>query len=51
MFEAPQKAQQLAMIEKFGINISLGNIQTTDVLALEALRAGLRADTLRGIYD
>ena len=25
--------------------------RTTDALALEALRAGLRADTLRGIYD
>lgn len=50
MFEAPGKSQQVALIQKFGINISLGNIQPTDVLALESLRAGLRADTLRGIY-
>lgn len=51
MFEAPQKNQQVALIHKFGINVSLGNIQPTDILALESLRAGLRADTLRGIYD
>lgn len=51
MFEAPEKSQQVALIHKFGINISLGNIQPTDVLALESLRAGLRADTLRGIYQ
>ena len=51
MFEAPQKAQQVELMNKFGINVSLGNIQPADVLALEALRAGLRADTLRGIYD
>jgi phosphosulfolactate synthase len=38
-------------MQKFGINVSLGNIQPNEVLALEALRAGLRADTLRGIYD
>lgn len=51
MFEAPDKSQQVALIRKFGINISLGNIQPADVLALESLRAGLRADTLRGIYE
>lgn len=51
MFEAPEKSQQVALIQKFGVNISLGNIQPTDVLALECLRAGLRADTLRGIYE
>lgn len=51
MFEAPEKSQQVALINKFGNNVSLGNIQPADVLALEALRAGLRADTLRGIYE
>jgi phosphosulfolactate synthase len=51
LFEAPQKAQQVVLIQKFGVNTSLGNISPSDVLALESLRAGLRADTLRGIYD
>lgn len=51
LFEAPQKAQQVVLIKKFGVDVSLGNIQPTDVHALEALRAGLRADTLRGVYD
>ncbi len=51
LFEAPQKAQQVALIKKFGVDVSLGNIPPTDIHALEALRAGLRADTLRGVYD
>lgn len=51
MFEAPNKGQQVALIQRFGINVSLGNIQPEDILSLETLRAGLRADTLRGIYQ
>ncbi len=51
MFEAPQKNQQVALIQQFGVNVNMGNIQPDQVLAMESLRAGLRADTLRGIYD
>jgi len=51
MFEAPQKSQQVALIHQFGVNVNMGNIQPIQVLPLETLRAGLRADTLRGIYD
>jgi len=51
MFEAPQKSQQVALINQFGVNVNMGNIQPIQVLPLETLRAGLRADTLRGIYD
>lgn len=47
MWEAPLKNQQQFMIMKFGNNVSLGNIPVTDVLALEALRHGLRGDTLK----
>jgi phosphosulfolactate synthase len=47
MWEAPIKNQQQYMIMRFGNNVSLGNIPTTDVLALEALRQGLRGDTLK----
>jgi phosphosulfolactate synthase len=47
MWEAPIKNQQQFMILRFGNNVSLGNIPTTDVLAMEALRQGLRGDTLK----
>jgi len=47
MWEAPLKQQQEAWIRRFGPNVSLGNIPPGDVLALEALRRGLRGDTLR----
>jgi len=47
MWEAPIKNQQQYMILRFGNNVNLGNIPTTDVLALEALRQGLRGDTLK----
>lgn len=47
MWEAPIKSQQQYMILRFGNNVNLGNIPTSDVLALEALRQGLRGDTLK----
>lgn len=47
IWEAPQKAQQQSLIMRFGPNVNLGNIQPNDILALEALRVGLRGDTLR----
>jgi phosphosulfolactate synthase len=50
MWEAPQKSQQQQLILRFGPNVNLGNVAATDVLALEALRVGLRGDTLRQYY-
>jgi phosphosulfolactate synthase len=47
MWETPIKNQQQYMIMRFGNNVNLGNIPTTDVLAMEALRQGLRGDTLK----
>lgn len=47
IWEAPQKDQQLELITRFGPNVNLGNIPTREVLALEALRVGLRSDSLR----
>jgi phosphosulfolactate synthase len=47
MWEAPIKNQQQYLILRFGNNVSLGNVPTTDILALEALRQGLRGDTLK----
>lgn len=46
IWEAPLKNQQIALIQQLGPNVNLGNIQAMDLLALEALRTGLRADTL-----
>ena len=37
----------ISMILRFGPNVSLGNIPPEDILALEALRNGLRGDTLK----
>jgi len=45
IWEAPQKAQQLYFIELIGCNVNLGNIAPGEVLPLEAMRLGLRADT------
>jgi phosphosulfolactate synthase len=45
IWEAPLKNQQTYLIQQFGPNVNLGNISTGEVLALEALRAGLRFET------
>lgn len=45
IWEAPQKAQQLYFLELVGCNVNLGNIAPAEVIALEAMRIGLRGDT------
>ena len=50
MWEAPQKAQQHQLVMRFGPNVNLGNIAPDEALALEALRVGLRGDTLRQYF-
>jgi phosphosulfolactate synthase len=45
IWEAPQKAQQLYFLELIGCNVNLGNIAPSEIIALEAMRVGLRADT------
>lgn len=45
LWEAPQKSQQVHLIKWLGPDINLGNIAPQDVIALEALRRGLRSDT------
>ncbi len=49
IFEAPQKAQQVWLVKHFGLNVNLGNIPPQDVISLETLRQGLRADTMLAI--
>jgi phosphosulfolactate synthase len=46
IFEAPRKHQQVWFIEHFGPEVNLGNIPPQEVISLETLRVGLRADTL-----
>src|SRR5678816_3358244 len=51
IWEAPQKAQQLYFIELLGCNVNLGNIAPSEVLSLELMRIGLRADTFDMYLD
>jgi len=46
LFEAPQKDQQVWFLRRFGREVNMGNIAPDDVLSLETLRLGLRADTV-----
>lgn len=47
IWEAPKKKQQEELIRRLGSNVSLGNIPPEEILSLEALRRGLRSDTLK----
>jgi phosphosulfolactate synthase len=51
VFEAPHKAHQTYLIKHIGANVNLGNIQLHDVIGVETLRRGLRADTLLHFHD
>jgi len=46
IFEAPRRSQQVWLLKRFGTDCNLGNIAPGDVLSLETLRLGLRADTV-----
>lgn len=46
IFEAPQRAQQVWLLKRFGSECNLGNIAPDDVLSLETLRLGLRSETV-----
>ena len=45
IWEAPIKCQQTWFIKQVGANVNLGNVAPDEVIALEALRLGLRGDT------
>lgn len=45
IFEAPRKVQQTWFIQRFGAGVNLGNVPHDEILPLETLRLGLRADT------
>jgi phosphosulfolactate synthase len=45
LWETPRKDQQLYFIKLLGCNANLGNIDAHEVIALEAMRIGLRGDS------
>ena len=47
IWEAPQKEQQVWLLHQLGPDANIGNVAPTDVLSLESMRHGLRADTFR----
>jgi phosphosulfolactate synthase len=46
IFETPTKAMQTYFIKRIGSEVNLGNIAMTDIIGVETLRLGLRAETL-----
>ncbi len=49
VFEAPGTAAQAWFVQRFGPEVNLGNVPPEEVISLETLRLGLRADTLREV--
>jgi phosphosulfolactate synthase len=49
IFEAPTKASQAYFVRHLGPEVNLGNIPPDEVIPLETLRLGLRADTLKEV--
>ncbi len=49
IWEAPTKAAQAWFVKAFGPEVNLGNIPPEEVIPLETLRLGLRADTLKEV--
>jgi phosphosulfolactate synthase len=49
IFEAPTKAAQAWFVRHFGPEVNLGNIPPDEVIPLETLRLGLRADTINEV--
>ncbi len=47
VYEAPLRQQQAWLVNHLGANVNLANIAPSEVLGVEALRNGLRSDTLR----
>jgi phosphosulfolactate synthase len=49
IFEAPLKSAQAWFVKNFGPDVNLGNIPPDEVIPLETLRLGLRADTINEV--
>ncbi len=46
IFETPTKAQQAWFVERLGATANLGNVAPEDIIGVETIRRGLRADTV-----
>ncbi|TCZ77444.1 phosphosulfolactate synthase [Paenibacillus albiflavus] len=46
LWEAPLKDQQVKLLMELGSTVNLGNIPPQEIISLEAMRRGLRSDTL-----
>ncbi|MEW9105977.1 phosphosulfolactate synthase [Paenibacillus sp.] len=51
MWEAPQKDQQVEILRTIGLDANIGNVSPHDILAFEALRRGLRSDTMSAMVQ
>lgn len=51
LFEAPQRTQQAWLIRRYGANVNIGNVRPPAALTVEALRLGLRSDTVGATAD
>jgi phosphosulfolactate synthase len=49
LFEAPMTPAQAWFVQRYGPEVNLGNIPPEEVIPLETLRLGLRADTLKEV--
>ena len=49
IFESPTKMAQAWFVQRFGPLVNLGNVPPEEVIPLETLRLGLRADTFRQV--
>ena len=49
IFEAPTKTAQAWFVKRFSPSVNLGNIPPEEIIPLETLRLGLRADTLKEV--
>jgi phosphosulfolactate synthase len=49
LFEAPHRAQQAWLVRRYGANVNIGNVRPGEALSVEALRMGLRSDTLGAV--
>ena len=49
LFEAPTRDLQVTLLRRYGVGVNLGNVALSDVVGLETLRLGLRADTFGGV--
>jgi len=49
VFEAPGTAAQAWFVQRLGPDVNIGNVPPDEVIPLETLRLGLRADTLKEV--